>query len=230
MKIHRFLSNYIETEGSVFIENSDLVHQVKNVLKLHSNEEIILTDGIGNDVRIVIKEISKNSIIGSVVEKINTHKKSHRVYLYLSTLKKENFELVAQKVTEIGVTSIVPLESDRTIKTGFKEDRLKTIIKEALEQSGQSYLPTLGEKIRFEDALNKSPGEKFILHMDGFPFDKLEEFGEDVSIFVGPEGGWSEAEIQKAKDLGIKTISIGDSTLRAETAAIIASFLFVNKK
>lgn len=230
MKIHRFLSNYKEIGNNVFIENIDLIHQIKNVLKLRVSEEIILTSGTGHDVHIALTEISKDSIVGSVIERISAEKNSHKVHLYLSILKKENFELVAQKATEVGVESINPLESDRTVKTGLKEERLKTIIKEALEQSGGSYLPTLREKINFIDALKNSPGEKYLLHMEGTPFDELGEIPEEVSIFIGPEGGWSEAEIQTAKDLGVNTISIGNSTLRAETAAIISSFLFVNKK
>ncbi len=229
MKIHRFLSNYKEIGNNVFIENTDLIHQIKNVLKLRVSEEIILTNGAGHDVHIALTEISKDSIVGSVIERISVEKKSHKVHLYLSILKKENFELVAQKATEVGVDSINPIESDRTVKTGLKEDRLKIIMREALEQSGGSYLPTLKEKTNFVDALKTSPGEKYLLHMEGTSFDELGEIPEEVSIFIGPEGGWSDAEIQTAKNLGINTISIGNSTLRAETAAIISSFLFVNK-
>ncbi len=230
MKIHRFLSSYKEIGNNVFIENTDLIHQIKNVLKLRVAEEIILTNGVGHDVHIALTEISKDSIVGSVIERVNAQKSSHKVHLYLSILKKENFELVAQKATEVGVESINPVESDRTVKTGFKEERLKTIIKEALEQSGGSYLPTLGEKIEFTNALENSPGEKYLLHMDGIPFEELGELPKEVSIFIGPEGGWSEPEIKLAKDRGVKIVKIGNPTLRAETAAIIASFLFVNKK
>ena len=230
MKVHRFLTEYKEIGNNVFIENTDLIHQIKNVLKLRMGEKIILTDGVGKNIHITLTEISKDSIVGSVVERVISEKPSHKVHLYLSILKKENFELVAQKVTEVGVASINPIESDRTVKTGLKEERLKTIIKEALEQSGGSYLPTLEEKTNLTEALKNSPGEKYLLDMTGIPFDDLEEIPEAGSIFVGPEGGWTENEIHTAKDTGVQIVSTGNSTLRAETAAIISSFLFVNKK
>jgi 16S rRNA (uracil1498-N3)-methyltransferase len=142
-------------------------------------------------------------------------------------LKKDNFEWVTQKTTEIGVSKIVPVISQRTIKLDVKIDRLKKIIREAAEQSELAYVPTLEEPTSFRKALDnaRSCNEVFFCDASGESLKnaKLEQSGE-VAIFIGPEGGWTEAEIEIARKAGFKISSLGNSILRGETAAIAASF------
>jgi len=231
MKIHRFLALFeSNSDNTVTLRDSALVHQIGNVLKLHTGEHIILTNGNGTNIEIEITLISKSLVTGRILTNTLEEKNIREVNLYLSILKKENFELVVQKATEIGVAHITPLESERTIKTGYKIERLETIMKEAVEQSGQSYMPTLAERATFTDAIALAGGEMYVMDASGVPFETLGSLATSVSIFIGPEGGWSQRELALAKDSGAHIINLGSSTLRAETAAIIASFAFVNKK
>ena len=148
--------------------------------------------------------------------------------LYCAILKRENFELVVQKATEIGVREIVPLITQRTVKLDIKEERLRKIITEAAEQSGRGRVPMLRQAMSFADALADAQRNDA-----NFFFDISDVIVEEGAIgdamrrglFVGPEGGWSYEEVLAARAAGCHIISLGALTFRAETAAIIASYL-----
>ena len=126
----------------------------------------------------------------------------------------------------------------------FKKERLEKIIKEAAEQSGRGVIPVLNETLDFKKALEKESVKSankndlnIIFDSTGKPLFKLSTCEVNnlkklarIGIFVGPEGGWTEKELALAKSKNFKIISLGKLTLRAETAAIIASYLAVNLK
>lgn len=221
MKIHRFITKLSEENT---IRDTEIVNQIRKVLKLEPGEVICISDGIGTDYEGVIEKIGTDTIFLKNITKKDPLLPKKRIVLYCAILKKENFELVCQKATELGVTKIVPILTKRTIKQGLKIDRLKKIIKEASEQSGVSKIPTLSETLNFEDAITESleENEKTIL------FDrsglKIKNSFERLGLFVGPEGGFTEEEIQYAKNSLVDIGSLGETTLRGETAAIIATY------
>jgi 16S rRNA (uracil1498-N3)-methyltransferase len=180
-----------------------------------------------------ITELDKKFIEVEVTEK-SVNKKESDTYgvLYCSILKRENFEWVVQKATECGIKEIVPVISARTIKLGFKKERLEKIIREAAEQSGRGELPILGEALKFEVALEKAKENDLNLffEMDSPLIDK-EQTGKagKIGIFIGPEGGWNDEELETVKkEAGesdkFKMAGLGKTTLRAETAAVVASW------
>ena len=159
--------------------------------------------------------------------------------------------MVVQKTTECGISKIVPIISARTIKTGLNLERLKKIAKEASEQSGRSIVPEILEPISFEKSFELVKKNEINILFDSsgeFLFEKTCEHdgantrnfsaekypcfsnrnSPQTNIWIGPEGGWTPEEINKTRDLNFKIKSLGKNTLRAETAAIVSTYLISN--
>src|SRR5688572_22987985 len=137
MKIHRFIIHATVENGEAVVTDANIVQQIKKVLKLRVGEKVILGDGNMNEVLGEIYEVGKAIKLKVLEEQKNENEPKNSVILYCSILKKENFEQVCQKATEVGVREIVPLVTARTVKLDVKTDRLQKIIREAAEQSGR---------------------------------------------------------------------------------------------
>lgn len=226
-KIHRFITKYKKEGNSIHVSDQNLIHQWKNVLKFKQGEKIILSwENI--DTLVEINKISNtDSTLKILGESKNTKEPNRKVNLFLAILKKENFELAVQKATELGIYSITPLITDRTIKTGLNIERLNKISKEASELSGRSSIPLINKTIRFNQIFNTTKDNIILFDISGEKFHKLEPEGTSISIIIGPEGGFTEEEIKLAKDSSSKIASISPLTLRGETATIIASYLSI---
>lgn len=226
MKIHRFLADFDHNQPEIALLDRELIHQWQNVLRLKPGDTVAIFNNSGHEIVGLIKKLDKGQAVVSVVEEISADNHPKRqVNLYAAILKRENFELVVQKATEIGVYQIYPIITERTVKTGLKKDRLEKIIKEATEQSGQISLPTLHESAKFTECLEVS-GSNFLLDRTGSMVSNQWPLSE-VNIFIGPEGGFTKSEIEMACDNGFQICSLGPTTLRAETAAVICSYLAV---
>ncbi len=228
MRLHRFIGQFDLDNGELLVTDNELLNQWRNVLRLKTGDKLILCDGAGREAEAVISDMSKDGI-RLMIESVDTperepHKKAS---LFCAVLKRENFELVVQKATELGISRIVPLLTERTIKTGFNRDRLEKIIKEASEQSGRSTLPELSEPLSFEKALETViPQETIVFDLSG-ENTRTYNLETKTSFFIGPEGGFSDKEVALARDKGVAIASLGSLTLRGETAAIVASYLAV---
>jgi 16S rRNA (uracil1498-N3)-methyltransferase len=224
MRLHRFIGKFDFGVKTLAVYDEEFINQWRNVLRLKTGDIIILCDGAGRESEATIVEMKKNVITLAITD-VNTpdREPSKSATLYCALLKRENFEHVVQKATEIGISHIVPLLTERTIKTGFNRERLEKIIREASEQSGRTVLPTLDEPTKFEQALSNVDLKQTVL------FDLSGEAMSNklsaTSCFIGPEGGFSEAEVLHAKEIGCSIASLGNLTLRGETAAVVASYL-----
>ncbi len=232
MKLHRFILQFTISDGQIEITDPEVVGQIRNVLKLKAGEQLVLCDGQMNEVLGEIIEVHKVVKLKVLKEQKNGDEPTRRVTLYCAILKRENFELVVQKATEIGVAEIVPVITRRTVKLDVKQERLEKIIKEAAEQSGRGVVPKLCEPMEFEKALQQAEGKQNILfdtsgeiQISNFKF----QIQKSCGIFVGPEGGFDETEIAAAKAAGFYIASLGKLTLRGETAAIVASYLALHQ-
>jgi len=129
------------------------------------------------------------------------------------------------------VKEIVPLLTERTIKTGLRIDRLDRIAREAAEQSGRGMIPVIHEPMSFEAALTAKPAERtdVFLHTGPavLPWATAVREATAIGCHIGPEGGWTEKEANLAMQHGVILGSLGPLILRGETAAIIASYLAV---
>src|SRR3989344_3301835 len=205
MKLHRFFGDFYFTSPTIIISDITLVNQIKNVLRLKEGASIILCDNKNNETIANIIKIHGKSIeceITKVVKNIN--EPNRHIVLYCSLLKRENFELVIQKATEIGVKEIVPLLCERTIKLSLKKERLKKIAREAAEQSGRGIIPQFHEIQNCSDALmSAQSNSKNIIFEPLSPLFKPIDIDDNarIGIFIGPEGGWSDSELSLAYSL-----------------------------
>ena len=234
MAIQRFFGNFDffkeEINKKIEISDKNIIHQIKNVLRLKIGDEIVLCDGKLNEAKSKIADFGKNNLKLEMIDIIrNNNEPEKDVILYCAILKKENFELVVQKAVEIGVKKIIPIITKRTVKLNLKYDRLEKIIKEAAEQSGRGILPVLHKAIDFKKAVEVAEQNNINLFFDisgkKITENQLKLNQEKIGLFIGPEGGWETGELEFAKENNFKILNLGKLTLRAETAAIIASYI-----
>ena len=232
MRLNRFFINENLKVGNITVSDMDFINQAKNVLRLKTNDKLILGDGNSNEAVAEIVNLNKEFAELKILETCkNKNESENYAHLYCSVLKKENFEWAVQKAVEVGVKEITPTITARTVKLGLNRERLEKIIKEAAEQSGRGVLPKLNEAIIFDEAIKSSKENGLNLFFQaGYPLlgHSMSKF-EKIGVFVGPEGGWTEEELKKAQSSNEFTIvGLGKTILRAETAAVIASYQAVN--
>lgn len=234
MKIHRFIIEGLVFDRTLQIRDLELVHQLSTVLKIKAGEQIALCDGRGKQADAVITEFAKGVVSVTLGEPYDVREEpANRVTLYAAIIKRDNFELIVQKAVEVGASKIVPIITRRTVKTGINMARLNIIIKEAAEQSGRGNLPQLSEPMEFGAALvavGRDTGA-FFCNNGGEDFRSVTaDSGIPRTVFIGPEGGWDDDEIKAAEAGGLRAISFGSLTMRAETAAIVATHWAVTTK
>lgn len=227
--MHRFFVNHELDTELLTLTNRDQLHQIRDVLNLQPSEQIIIVPSDGVELVCEIVSIDKKAVIVGVLEKRASKAEPKRaVTLYCAVLKRDHFELVVQKAVEVGVTRIVPLITERTVKLGTNRDRILKIILEAAEQSGRTVLPMIDEPTSFKKIVQENPNNetRFFFDFADKQFSAT-DIGKtkNVGLFIGPEGGWTEAEQVLASETGCVTRSLGSTVLRGETAAIVATYI-----
>lgn len=233
MKIHRFfLQTQIGDKEKVKITEPDLVHQIRTVLRLSEGQEVVLLDGTGIEFSGRIESVSKRDVV-VFKEKIKKAAKSEtekmELHLFASITKKDKFEWVLQKATELGVSRITPIISERTEKNKLNMDRADKIVREAAEQSERTDLPFLDEPIKLSVALKVAETTPLILDIHAPKINVSEiRSNKNVCVFVGPEGGWGQRDKELFDKRKVEYVSLGKNVLRAETASVaIASVLLL---
>jgi 16S rRNA (uracil1498-N3)-methyltransferase len=215
-------------DGITLTSQAALVNQLKNVFRLGKGDEIVLFDNSGEDYYVSLESLEKDSFTFRVNEvKKNNVVSPKETYLFASIIKKDNFEWIAQKATELGVTHIIPILSARSEKKDLNFERINKIVIEAAEQSGRAVLPIVSEVMKLEEALHRyNHVHTIVMHTKG---SKLvsQDLKEINGIYIGPEGGWSDEEIELFKKNEIPVYSLGPQVLRAETAVIAALTLLI---
>ncbi len=231
-KIHRFIHNYNIENDTISVNEPELIHQWKNVLKFKTGEQIILANPNGMEALCEIENVDKKSATLKLIsEQENTKTVKRMVTLYASILKRENFEFIAQKATELGIKTIVPIKTERTIKQNINLERLNKIVTEASELCGRNTVPEIRETMNFKDAIIESMENNHTVLFDATGSQltqSIENWQKKIAIFIGPEGGFTDTELEYARDNNIEIISISPLMLRGETAAIVATYLAVN--
>jgi len=229
MRLHRFyIEEKIEGKKEIEIFDEAILHQMKNVFRLEKGDRVIFFDGEGRDYECITELISKKEgkfIVEKIVDVFIPDKK---VTLFISLIKKENFELAIEKATELGVSKIVPIISERVQKKNIDLSRCRRIIKEASEQCGRGDLPEISEPIELENIFNDDIENFIAFDMSG---KKMSESNFSVlspKLLIGPEGGWSDSELNFFQEKNISLYSLGQTVLRAETAAIVATAFILN--
>lgn len=230
--MHRFfLNNNSLGQSEIEIFDEEFVFQITKVLRFRENESLILFNGTGNDYVYKILGLSKKSV-RVLFEKslVNIALAKRNIRLYMSMTKQmEKFEFVLQKCTEIGVSEFFPLISQRTERRLLdKKDRLFRILREATEQCGADKIPFLHDEVSLQDEFLKERKDVFSIfaHLKGESFNsEIIKNIQNIDLFIGPEGGFSDSEYDLAISSGLNCFSFGKRVLRAETAAISISSL-----
>ena len=205
--------------------SGDEFHHAARVVRVRDGEEVEVFDGKGHAAQGRVAGIDKTSLRIDVGRKIESREPRVAITLAAAIIQPDRFELVLQKATELGVTKIVPLITDRvevrTERYRGKTERWQKIVFEAVKQSGRSAIPQLTEPQPFDD-LVKKPGLKLVFDADepASPRPAMPEV--EITLMIGPEGGWSEREIALARESSCTFQRLGPRRLRAETAAIVA--------
>ena len=231
--MQRFFGSFDLSQKSQRISDRKILHQLKDVLRLGVGDKIILSDEKSNQATAEIVKLTKDFVDLALRDvRHNDAEPEIGITLYCAILKRENFEWVVQKTTEVGVREIVPVITKRTVKLGLNVERLQKIAKEAAEQAGRGIVPVVYKPMSFADAAEKAKahgrnmfcdvGGDDILHIQLARVDSL-------GIWIGPEGGWGSEEVLAAQKERFMFANLGKLVLRAETAAIIASYFIVQR-
>lgn len=223
MRLHRFfVEERIPEAGEFLITKETLLNQWRNVLRMEAGINVVLFDGRGDESLCGIVSLTKKDARVKILEKKAGLVPARKVTLYMALIKRDNFELVLEKATELGVSRIVPVQADRSEKKGMNYERAQKILREASEQSGRATVPTLGEVV----GLEKIPSDGLVVFDPQGEVSAREFFATytsaPVSILIGPEGGFTDDEMGLFRARNIPIVTTGAQILRAETAAIVA--------
>lgn len=198
------------------------------VLRLTAGDEITLTDGKGNFYQATISAATNKRCLVNLIE-TTPQAPLWRGRLHIAMAPTKNMdrnEWFAEKATEIGFNELTFLNCRFSERKVIKPERIEKILISAIKQSLKAHLPKLNEMIDFDTFICQDfPGQKFIAHCYEGEKPLLKEVltkGEDALVLIGPEGDFSEEEVNKATDKGFIAISLGKSRLRTETAALVA--------
>ena len=216
-----------DIEKQQTLSEEESAHCVR-VLRYTTGDEILLTDGNGTTYTARITNPHPKHCDFEIIssEKQEPHHAFHLHIAIAPTKNIERMEWAIEKCVEIGVDEITPLLCRFSERKQLRTDRLEKIILSAAKQSLTPYLPVLHELTPYDDFIkSQRQGQRFIAHC--YKEDKRVlkdeiERGRDVLVLIGPEGDFSEKEIADALSMGFIPVSLGNSRLRTETAAVVA--------
>lgn len=241
--MHRFYVNPEQIIGDTVIINGSDVNHIKNVLRMKQGDEMVICNGQGKDCYCIINEVLEKEISAKTlsIKDTGTELKAS-ITLFQGLPKKDKLELIIQKAVELGVTEIVPVMTKRVIvkledrkKEEKKLERWQAIAEEAAKQSGRGIIPVVRNVLKFKEAVDLAG------KMDAaiVPYENAEDmqhtrdiFNElpksgTIGVFIGPEGGFEESEIELAKANHIIPVTLGKRILRTETAGLAVLSMLV---
>jgi 16S rRNA (uracil1498-N3)-methyltransferase len=200
----------------------DTVRRLKKVLRLRGGDRLVLFDGLGLEADALLEEGGRAA---TVLTKRQVTESGPSIHLYPALVRANRFDWVVEKAVELGASSITPVVCERSLidETGDRSERWRRVVIEAAEQSNRKLLPAINAPQRFEVAL-AAAGKKAVVAWEGEKSRTLQQSVEnrqEISLFTGPEGGYSDREIECAQQAGAELVTLGPYTLRAETAAIV---------
>ncbi|TCT16877.1 16S rRNA (uracil1498-N3)-methyltransferase [Natranaerovirga pectinivora] len=242
--MYRFFVDSRQISEKEIIILGDDVNHIKNVLRMEKGECLVICNGQGEDYYCIIDSVENDRVIALIQEKtISETELKTKIYLFQGMPKKDKMELIIQKSVELGVQEIIPVITQRTIiklepkKEIKKIERWNAISLSAAKQAKRGIIPKVSNTMSFNEALTFASKE---LDAVLIPYEKANNISvtksiiesmkvNSVGIFIGPEGGFEEEEIEKAIKYGAQPISLGKRILRTETAGLtLLSILMYN--
>lgn len=219
--------------GSTLKLPDDEARHATRVLRKQAGDEIVVVDGEGHWHRVRLDRVGRDRAAGTVLEtREGVGEPSYELTVGIGLLKNTNrFETFMEKAVELGVRRIVPLLTARTEKESLKERRARNILIAAMKQCGRSWLPTLtAPQPLFDLASEDTYDRAFICHGQDADVPSLAEAlaaealpEARLLVLVGPEGGFTEQEVEQMRTEGGQIVHLGARRLRTETAGIVAA-------
>ena len=221
--------------NTCIIEGEDVKH-ISKVLRCRIGEELEVCDNNNNEYICEITNIDKNQVELNILEKVDIQRESDlKIKVYQGLPKGPKMEMILQKLTEVGVDEIILVQTKRTVvkvddkKEDKKLERWERIIYEAAKQSKRGKIPSLRGVLTFKEALADMKENDF--NIAPYENEKTKSIKQaikgvninNIGIFVGPEGGFEETEIEAIEEIGGQSVSLGPRILRTETASLVAS-------
>ena len=240
----KFFVTREDIQGNYIIMHKD-VHHILHVLRKYKGDTLEVCDGKNTDYVCEILEISRgeDQIICKVLSKVTSKSEADvKVCLYQGLPKADKMELILQKGTEIGAYEFIPFESERTVvhldskKSNAKLERWNKIAESAAKQSGRGNIPRVRNVLDFKGAVAdaaKNCDLVLVCYEDEHKTSlktqlrQMEKRPEKVAVFIGPEGGFSPAEVRQILECGGHAVTLGPRILRTETAGMIATALIL---
>lgn len=232
-----FVSQENILDDKVIIKGADVNH-IKNVLRLTKGKEILISDGQANEYKCIIESVDADVVTAKILDRIdNCTEPKVKTILFQSLVKGEKMELVIQKGVEIGVTKIIPIITKRCVvklesekKLNSKIERWQKISEGASKQSKRGIIPEVCSPMTLKEALVYATEylEKSCIPYENEDAYHMKDFlkaipnVQSIGIFIGPEGGFTEEEVELSISLGIQPITLGKRILRSETAGLVA--------
>lgn len=221
-------------ENKIFMQGSDVNH-IRNVLRMKPGEDVRVNDGRGKTYLCCVSSYEEQTAVLDILKELDSDTElPSRIILFQGLPKGDKMEWIVQKAVELGAYSIVPFAAKRSVvkldekKAAKKRARWQLIAKGAAEQSGRGIIPEVSTVRTFAEALGMAGDLDVVL----IPYELEEgmketarvleniECGQSVGIFIGPEGGFEEEEVERAKEAGAYAITLGKRILRTETAGL----------
>ena len=232
MSLPYFYEKNIHNINASFILSEETSKHCIQVLRMKKGERLQLTDGKGNAFIASIAIEDKKACEVKIQEKKYHLPHSRKISIGISLLKNSNrFEWFLEKATEIGISEIIPLICKRTERQHFRFDRMNTILISAMLQSQQTWLPQLFEPTDIQSIISQSTYQKKIIaHCENVAKKNITSLiiENNVQILIGPEGDFTNDEIQSAIENQYQPVSLGKTRLRSETAGVVAASLLMN--
>lgn len=231
---HFFIHSSQAAENVLIIVGEDVNH-MKNVLRMRVGEHFSAADENGILYECTVEALEKQQVTAQILEKKEGETElSSKIYLFQGLPKSDKMELIIQKAVELGAFEIIPVATKRAIvkldakKEAAKLKRWQSIAEGAAKQSGRIRIPQILEVKTFQEALEMAKE----LDINVIPYECARgmegtreifqsiQRGMSVGIFIGPEGGFEESEVEKAEAFGIHPVTLGKRILRTETAGL----------
>jgi len=239
---HFFVEPNAIIDKTITITGKDVNH-IKNVLRMKPGEEIsVSTTDSSAEYRCLVRELTDDAVTCELIFiKEEGNELPSKVYLFQGIPKADKMELIIQKAVELGVYEVIPVEMKRCVvrlddkKAVSKIARWNGISEAAAKQSKRTIIPEVTMPMSFKEAVSKaaSMDNKWVPYemADGMPHTRdlvhnLEP-GKSVAVFIGPEGGFEQSEIELAREAGFEIITLGKRILRTETAGMVALSLIM---
>lgn len=221
-------------DGKIILEGPDVNH-IKNVLRMRPGEDVRISDGNGKVYLCCVEGYEAGTAVLDILKELDSDTElPSEIFLFQGLPKGDKMDWIVQKAVELGVYRIVPFSAKRSVvrldekKAKKRQERWQAIAKGAAEQSGRSCIPEVSQVTAFAEALRIAGS----LDVSLIPYELEEGMektaqiidnitpGQSVGIFIGPEGGFEEAEVEMAKAAGAEPVTLGKRILRTETAGL----------